>query len=112
MKIKIKVLSVMYGNRYLTNEEKVKILAYHEQRISISNIEKLIKRHKSTISRFLRNPEKYDRNKRTGRPPKVTKRDIRTILLEASNGKCSAKQIKVNQDLPVCTRRVQQIISD
>jgi len=36
MKIKIKVLSVMYANRYLINEEKVKILAYHEQRISIS----------------------------------------------------------------------------
>jgi len=43
--------------------------------------------------------------------PVDLKRDLRTILLEASAGNSSAKKLKLNHDIPVSTRRVQQIIS-
>jgi len=43
--------------------------------------------------------------------PVDLKPDLRTILRKPSAGNSSAKKIKLNHDIPVLTRRVQQIIS-
>ena len=91
----------MSSNRYLIDTEKGQIQAYRKQGLSIRDIGKKINRHKSTINQFLKNPDKYGQKKRSGRPQTVTKRDVRTILREASVGNSSAEKIKLNHDIPV-----------
>ena len=68
--MKIMVVLVMSSNCYLTNTEKGQIQAYWEQGLSISYIGKKINWHKSTIKRFLKNPDKYGQ-KRSGIPQTV-----------------------------------------
>ena len=56
-------------------------------------------------------PDTYGTKKYPGKPLKLTKRDKRRVIIAASKGEQSAKQIKETQNIELSTRRVQQILS-
>ena len=59
----------------------------------------------------MRSPGTYQTKKSLGSSSKLTKRDKRRLILAASKGEQSAKQIKETQNVELSTRRVQQILS-
>lgn len=96
----------------LSTEERARILTYREFGTTIRLIAEKLGRDKTTIHKFLRDPENYGKKKRSGRPPKVDERAKRQIKRLAINKCVSPSQIRCQLSLPVTTRRVQQILSE
>src|SRR5687768_14848448 len=94
----------------LSDFERGQILAFRDQNLNQNAIAAKIGRNQCTVSRFLKDPENYGHKKRSGRPAKLSNRDIRNILRVASSGNKTAGEIKCDQNLSVTTRRVQQIL--
>ena len=74
--------------KQLTDFEKGQIIAWREEKISIRQISKKLRRNPdpSTVSRFLKRFEEtnsYQRKKGSGRKRKTTSRDDRAIVREA-----------------------------
>lgn len=97
--------------QHLTSEERVKIKTYHDAGLSSREIGRRIMRSHSVVVRFLKNPENGRRTDKRGTKSKLTERDKRRIYREAVNQKRTASQIRAELQLPVTTRRVQQILS-
>jgi hypothetical protein len=68
-------------------------------------------RHRTTISRFLGDPDAYGSVKRPGRRPKLTSAAQRLLLREAVKGKSSSRQLVTTCNLPIKPRRVRQILA-
>lgn len=96
----------------MTEREIGQIMAYKDQGLNETEIGLKIGRHKSTINRFLKDPENHGRKKRPGRPRSLSPRAESHILRAASTGQYTAGQIKWDQDIPLTTRRVRQIMSE
>ena len=62
----------MPKGRTFTEEEKIKISVYCEEKHSVSFIANKIKRSRTVASNFIKNPELYGKIKRLGRLPKLT----------------------------------------
>ena len=77
----------------LTFEERGKILAFKETGLSNSAIAKKINRSHSVVDNFIRLKENYNKKKSTGRPEKLSNRDKRIILRNASNSALSVRNI-------------------
>lgn len=97
------------GNE-LSGEERGKIEGMRLGGKKIFEIALEIKRHRNTVSNFLKNSSKYGTNKRSGRKSTIDIRTKRHIRQLASNGSMSCRQIKVELGLNVTRQRVQQII--
>ena len=95
----------------LSGFEKGQIMTLHQEGLSIRAIAERLKRGKNVIHKYLSSPDTYGTKKSPGRPSKLTKRDKRRLILAASKGDLSAKQIKEAQNIELSTRRVQQILS-
>jgi transposase len=101
----------MPKGQHLSDFERGQILAFNDQKLSQTEIALKIGRNQTTISRFLADPENYGRKHRSGRPRTLTPRAERRVLRAAASENQSAKDIKLNQKIPLTIRRVQQIIS-
>ena len=76
-----------------TFEERGKILAFKETGLSNRAIAKKINRSHSVVDNFIRLKENYNKKKSTGRPEKLSNRDKRIILRNASNSALSVRNI-------------------
>lgn len=95
----------------LTELEQNQIKILFETGSSIKEISTRIKRHRNTVSNYLKNPNNYGCIKRNGRKPTVDDRCKRKIRRLAALKDMSAGQIKHQLGLNVTKRRVQQILS-
>ncbi|KAG3210119.1 hypothetical protein PC129_g18877 [Phytophthora cactorum] len=78
--------------------------------LSYDAITERLKRSKTGIYQFLKNPEAYNTKKRSGRPSKLTEKDSRRLLRAAHTGKYSSTQLVVSLELPIKARRVRGIL--
>lgn len=90
----------------LSDEEKGMIIAYKDSGMSFSEISRKIGRTRCVIANFLRSPENYGKARRTGRKPKLSKRDKRRILNQASNSTTSCRQLAALASKPVSATTV------
>lgn len=77
----------------LSEKERGKILAFHEEGLSNRKIAIKINRSEGVIRSFLKNPSFYGQCKKGGPKQKLTSRDKRRIINAASNSTKSAVQI-------------------
>lgn len=101
----------MPRGRVLNEEEKAKIVAYKDMGLSNRQIAKKIKRSHHAVNNFINLSENYNKNHPKGGNKKITRRQHSSILRLASSGVPTARQIRTELELPVTTRRVQQILS-
>ncbi|KAF0702625.1 hypothetical protein AaE_015816 [Aphanomyces astaci] len=95
----------------LSEEERGMALALSALGKSLREIERLVGRSRSAIALFLSTPAAYDKNKRPGRPPKVTPSDVRRILRTASNSFLSSRELVNHCDLSIKARRAHQLLA-
>lgn len=95
----------------LSDFEKGQIVAFRQCGLSGREISKRIKRSKTVVYNFLKNPEMYGMKKRTGRPEILTRREKRRIVRRACEKKETANEIRQNLSLPCSTRTVQNVLS-
>lgn len=95
----------------LSESEQIKIKILFESGSNIKTISERIKRHRNTITNFLKNPNNYGSIKRSGRKPTIDDRSKREIRRLAATKNMSAGQIKNQLGLEITKRRVQQILS-
>ncbi|KAL7723068.1 hypothetical protein ACLKA6_007798 [Drosophila palustris] len=67
-------------------------------------------RHRNTIANFLKNPETYGQNKRSGRPTDIDMRCKRQIQRLAVEDNKSCTEIKRQLQLDISSRRINQIL--
>lgn len=95
----------------LSESEQTQIKILFETGSNIKTISERIKRHRNTITNFLKNPNNYCSKQRNGRKPTVDNRGKREIRRLAVSKNMSAGQIKHQLGLTITKRRVQQILS-
>lgn len=95
----------------LNEFEKGQILAYHAEGRSFREISRIINRSVSVVSNYLKNPSEYGKNKRSGRPSKLSLRDTRRIIKRSSNSSISCNQLKEELGLSVSRWTVNRVIS-
>ena len=79
----------MLRSRYLTDEEKGFMRGLSAAGKTVSEIAVVTNRSKSTVSRLLRNVSHAATSKRTGRPSKLSLRDIRRVKLKLRRARYS-----------------------
>ncbi|POM75510.1 Putative retroelement [Phytophthora palmivora] len=89
-----------------TKIECGQILALHDSGWSLQRIATKVKRSKTCVYQFLKDPEGYNTAQRPGRPPKLTEKATRRLLRAVHTGKFSSSQLKENHELPISARRV------
>jgi transposase len=94
----------------LSEVERQRMLDFQKLGYSIRWIASEVKRSKSVVQSFLASPSTYGISKRPGRPSKLTDRQERLLLREASKGKKSARQLKNALNLPLHLSSVQRLL--
>ena len=102
----------MVVKKHLNEFEKGQIVAFHHENMSLRGIVDILGSDSSIVYRFLKNRGKKGRKERPRNGTKLTPTGKRRLLRAASNGILSAKQLKSSLNLPVTSRRVQQILHD
>lgn len=97
---------------HLSLVERTKIDLLREYGETIRAIALKLNRSKSTIHKYLLDPKSYGTKKRSGRHPKVTERDKRSIKRLATTNNFSCGQIKAELSLSVTRRRINQILNE
>lgn len=96
----------------LTEKERGRIDGLKESGKSNRQIAMAIGRSRSCVNNYVRAAGAYGKTKRSGRPPKLKKRDKRRIVRAASNNAVSSREIAALLDNKVCARRVRQVLKD
>ena len=86
-------------------------MTYSHGKKKFSFIDNKIKRSRTVVSNFIKNPEMYGETKCPGRPPKLTATARRRLLREASKGKSCSKELQQKLQLDVTPRRVRQVLN-
>lgn len=94
----------------LTLEERGKILAYHDSKLTTRQIAEKIGRSQSVVSHFIRNPSSYGKNMHKPTRKALTTSEERRILREASNSTCSAVKIRQNLGVNASIATVRRVI--
>lgn len=94
----------------LSTEERAKIDALFALKKTVTEISKVIKRSRRSVSRYLASPENYGKNVGGARNKKMTPNDLRVLSPEVSKGHFSAASIKKRGNIPVSLHRVQQLL--
>ena len=94
----------------LSLDEVNKIWSLHHKNFSENAIAKVMKRSRAAVQNAINRREGKFARKRPGGVPKLDARAERRITRQASAGKSSAARIKNDQNAPISTRRVQQIL--
>lgn len=106
-----KFFSTMPKSVHLSELERGKILAYAEFELSGSQIAEKIKRSKSVVNSFLKNPQSYGTKKRTGRPRALTTKQKARVVSLARNKKMSSSAIVNELQLNCTSRTVRNVLS-
>lgn len=96
---------------HFTDLERGKFLAFKECGLSGHEISKKIKRSKTVVYNYLKEPDMYGIKKRTGRPESLTPRQRRMAVRRACVQKEPASEVRRNFDLPCSTRTVQNVLN-
>ena len=91
----------MGSGKRLNDIEKGQIKASKDLNLSISDISRRINRSRKVIRRCLNGPESYATKTSPGRPQKLSEREKRVVLREASKGFSSTRDLKNNLNLEV-----------
>jgi transposase len=78
---------------YLTETEKGKIMALHEEGCGLREIARKLTRSHKVVSNFLRNPETYGTNKKGGPKKKLSPRTERRLINLSSNSTKSCRKL-------------------
>lgn len=95
----------------LTELEKGQILGLHSSCISVRAIAIELNRSRACVSTFLERHGKNLPDKKNKNASKLSPQRKRALLREAKKGESSANELRVALNMPVSTRRIQQIIS-
>jgi transposase len=96
----------------LTEFERGQIAALNATGMPHRQIEASIRRSKTAVTNYLADPENHGRKKRSGRPKKVTPRDRRAILREASNNGSTSTSIKDALNLPCHSSTIKRVLKE
>lgn len=77
----------------LSEFERGKITALDEEGFCVTEIAKKLSRSRHVVTNFLSNPAEYDTKRRGGPKPKLSDRDRRVIIKNASNKSTSCSQL-------------------
>lgn len=102
----------MGRQKSLNNEEIVAIKTYKDCEMSNRQIAIKLGRSPKVINNYLKLQEKYSKNWVTTGNIKIQKRTRRRIFHLAVNNHMTASEIQSQMNLPVTTRRVQQILNN
>ena len=91
---------------HLDSNEKCMIDYLKSKNQSIRKIAEEINRSKTLVANYLKDPSKYGTVKRSGRRPKLSARNLRTIKKVSSNASISASTIAHDFDLKVSPRTI------
>ncbi|CDF36000.1 unnamed protein product [Chondrus crispus] len=94
----------------LTPTERIEINTLNSAKWSHRQIAEKLKRSKTVVTRFLKNPAEYGTIQRPGRPPKVAGAVRKRVIREASKKLTTAPKIRKALELSVSTSTVQRII--
>lgn len=100
----------MPKGKVLTEKEKGLIEGYRRDKHGIREISRRIRRSHTVVINYLKDPAKYGKTKRTGRPPKLSVRDRRAIIRTASNSSISLRQLKRRLKLNVARETIRQVL--
>uniref|UniRef100_A0A034VPZ2 Transposable element Tc3 transposase n=1 Tax=Bactrocera dorsalis TaxID=27457 RepID=A0A034VPZ2_BACDO len=100
----------MGKGKALSVEEKAKIEAFEELKLSITEISKKTGRSRKVIYNFLRNKSGYGRNNKGGNNKVLSDIDKRAILREASNSHESTAKIRTNVGVKASLSTIQRVI--
>jgi len=101
----------MGSGKRLTNEEKTKISTYYECGMSGSMIAKKIGRSENAVCKLLRDPIAYSMQNYPGKAPALSDRAAQRMISVAILGEKSTEKLCNEQEIPLTTKRVQQILS-
>lgn len=101
----------MGRKKTLTKFEQGRIVEMKNAGKSIRAIHLELGRSRNAIRRYLNNQETYGVRNNGSPAVKITSTDRRNLLREARKGESSASTIKNNLNLPISTRRIQQILT-
>jgi transposase len=96
----------------LTNKEKKTILDSVKTGQTHRQIATKIKRSKTVVTNFLRDPDDYGTKKPSGLPNKVTARDRRQIIKQASNKMETCSKIKSDLGLNLSRSTIHRVINE
>ena len=80
--------------------------------MTIWEIAEHLQRSITVVHNYIKMGSTYCLQKRTRHVSKISEKDKRNIISVATKKKCSASKIKTDLQLPISTRRVQQILND
>lgn len=100
----------MGRGKALTSDEKGKIIAYKECKLTYREIAEKIGKSKSVVCNFLKNTSGYGKNIKGRTKKKLSGTDERRILREASNSHCSASKIRTNLEINASVDTVRRVI--
>ncbi len=102
----------MPKGKQLTEFERGQVAALNATGMPHREIAASIGRSKTAITNYLADPENHGRKKRPGRPKKVTPRDRRAILREASNNGSTSTKIKDALNLPYHRSTIKRVLKE
>lgn len=101
----------MGHGKSLTEAEKAKISTLKDyMKLSNRQIAKEISRSECVVRNFLKNRDNYGQNKSTGRPSLISSTQKRQLIRSAANNFKSARQLMIENNVPIGVRRVRQIL--
>lgn len=101
----------MPGQKQLSDVERGKILGMKASGMSGAAISRSIGRSKTVVNNFLKDPSKYGKCKRPGRPSALSKRQKSTVFRWACDKKMSSSEIVCDLSLPCTSRTVRNVLS-
>ncbi|CDF38189.1 unnamed protein product [Chondrus crispus] len=102
----------MPRRKLLSDFEKGQIVAMKQECLSVCEISRTLTRSPGAVQNFLKHPKRVDGRKSTCNATKISKKQTRLLLREASKGEKSCRELKLSLDIDVGVCRVQQILRD
>ncbi|PIC18805.1 hypothetical protein B9Z55_024569 [Caenorhabditis nigoni] len=94
----------------LTQFEQGRIQGLNDAGLSNREVARRLGRSHKVVNSYLQDPAAYGNRKHTGRPSKLSDRERRSILREASNSTYSARQIQSHLNLGVSAKTIVRVI--
>ncbi|CAK9809093.1 Transposable element Tc3 transposase [Anthophora quadrimaculata] len=100
----------MGSGKRLSESKISNSLALKEQKLSITQIAKVVSRSRKVIYNLLKDISAYGKKKSTGRPAALSERDTRAILRGASNSCATAREIAKKAGVETNVRNVRRLL--